>query len=242
MISSLGANAEWRSAIPIELFTSQGCNTCPPADSILFQLSEDKSLLPLAFHVDYWNHLGWTDVFSHELFTLRQVSYARGIGSRKIYTPQVVVNGSYFLVGSDEVKIRRAIMNSRSLLDSINMPQISFNYENNSLRIQGIHSNYLKDLKILYVLFNPEIVTTEVKAGENRGQTLENSYVVNDLSEFAPFEVTENEDSTISLQLEEKPICQQHQSLALLFQATNNGYPSTIQKAYYTPCQDLKKQ
>ena len=83
----------------IELFTSQGCSSCPPADRILTDYAARDDVLALSWHVDYWNYLGWQDTFSHAAFTLRQKRYAVAMGARGIYTPQAVVNGSGHAVG-----------------------------------------------------------------------------------------------------------------------------------------------
>lgn len=99
--------------VVVELFTSQGCSSCPPADRLLSRLKRDPRLagavIPLAFHVDYWNHLGWSDPFSSSLWSQRQEGYARAFRSNRIYTPQLVVNGSSECVGSEETEVMRRI-------------------------------------------------------------------------------------------------------------------------------------
>src|SRR5476651_467871 len=86
------AHATTERPVLIELFTSQGCNSCPPADALLGELSQRPGVLALAFHVDYWNGLGWSDPFSSKLWTARQNDYAQRLGKRSIYTPQLVVD------------------------------------------------------------------------------------------------------------------------------------------------------
>src|SRR5258705_7202382 len=107
----------------VELFTSEGCSSCPPADDLLAQLSADavrsgEPVAALSFHVTYWNRLGWTDRFSDEAFTKRQGAYAKQLELRSLYTPQMVVDGEHEFVGSDEdaVKgaVRAALARSRS--------------------------------------------------------------------------------------------------------------------------------
>jgi hypothetical protein len=99
--------------VVIELFTSQGCSSCPPADRLLSRLKRDSRLagavIPLAFHVDYWNHLGWSDPFSSALWSQRQMGYAHVFRSNRIYTPQLVVNGRTECVGSEESQVMRRI-------------------------------------------------------------------------------------------------------------------------------------
>jgi hypothetical protein len=97
----------------VELFTSQGCNSCPPADALLGELAHRPGVLALAFHVDYWNGLGWQDPFSSKVATARQNDYAQRLGKRSIYTPQLVVDGADDAVGSDRADIDALIAAAR---------------------------------------------------------------------------------------------------------------------------------
>lgn len=93
----------------VELFTSQGCVSCPPADALLTSLAERKDVVALAYHVDYWDYIGWEDTFGHEAFSDRQRAYAKSWGSSRIYTPQMVVNGSKAVVGSRRTEVHDAV-------------------------------------------------------------------------------------------------------------------------------------
>jgi hypothetical protein len=93
----------------VELFTSQGCSSCPPADALLTELARNPNVLPLAFHVTYWNNLGWRDPFSLDAATTRQRLYQRTLGTDTIYTPQMVIDGRIDVVGSDRASVARAI-------------------------------------------------------------------------------------------------------------------------------------
>jgi hypothetical protein len=96
--------------IVVELFTSEGCSSCPPAEALLRRLAvSDATLLPLAFHVTYWDRLGWRDPFSLPAATARQRAYARHTDSRTVYTPQMIIDGRYEAVGSDERAVGRAL-------------------------------------------------------------------------------------------------------------------------------------
>lgn len=90
-----------RQPVVVELFTSQGCYSCPPADRLLGALAKRRDVLALSFHVDYWNYLGWKDPFSHRWATVRQRAYAWSMKRASVYTPQAVVNGRYQAVGSN---------------------------------------------------------------------------------------------------------------------------------------------
>lgn len=97
------------SLVVVELFTSQGCASCPPADAILKELAQVEGVLPLALHVDYWDYIGWRDTFGSALFTARQQAYARAAGDRMVYTPQMVIAGAERVLGSDPVAIMALI-------------------------------------------------------------------------------------------------------------------------------------
>jgi len=96
-----------RGPVLLELFTSQGCSACPPADRLLAELSQRPELLALSFHVSYWDHMGWSDPFAIPASVRRQRGYARAMRSRSIYTPQIVVQGAAAAVGSDAAGIER---------------------------------------------------------------------------------------------------------------------------------------
>jgi hypothetical protein len=94
--------------VVLELFTSEGCSSCPPADALLGRLAERRDLLPLAFHIDYWDYLGWKDPFDSPLATQRQYAYGKALDAM-VYTPQMVVDGAREAVGSDEAAVALAI-------------------------------------------------------------------------------------------------------------------------------------
>lgn len=92
-----------------ELFTSQGCSSCPPADAVAGRLRANPAVVVLSFHVNYWDGLGWKDPFASQASTDRQHAYARSLGERSVFTPQLIVNGTQSLVGSRESEVQRAI-------------------------------------------------------------------------------------------------------------------------------------
>ena len=93
----------------VELFTSQGCNSCPPADAYLGDLAKRRDVVALAFHVDYWDYIGWKDTFADAAWTRRQREYSRSLRTTQIYTPQMVVDGGQHAVGSDRRAVERLI-------------------------------------------------------------------------------------------------------------------------------------
>ena len=106
--AATAASAEG-SPVVVELFTSQGCAACPPADEVLAGLGGRDDVIALALHVDYWDYIGWKDSFADPAFTKRQKGYARSGGRRSVYTPQMVVDGRYDVVGSHAMKVMDAI-------------------------------------------------------------------------------------------------------------------------------------
>jgi len=118
LVAAKGANGgtspETRTPVLVELFTSEGCSSCPPADELLANLAKSQPVagalvIPLSEHVDYWNHLGWSDPYSSKLFSERQGAYAAAFRNSGVYTPQAVVDGGVELVGSDQSKMQSAI-------------------------------------------------------------------------------------------------------------------------------------
>src|SRR5215475_16003919 len=93
----------------VELFTSQGCSSCPPADKVIGELAKDPNVIALSMPIDYWDYLGWKDTLADSRFSARQKAYSRVRGDREVYTPQAVVNGSVNVIGSDRSSIENAI-------------------------------------------------------------------------------------------------------------------------------------
>src|SRR3954467_4593225 len=93
----------------VELFTSQGCSSCPPADRILGELAKDPSVIAVSMPIDYWDYLGWKDTLADSRFSARQKAYSQMRGDREVYTPQIVVNGATQVIGSDVDRIKAAM-------------------------------------------------------------------------------------------------------------------------------------
>jgi hypothetical protein len=159
--------------VVVELFTSQGCSSCPPANAFLNEMSKDRSdVLPLAFHVTYWDRLGWRDPFSLEAATARQDRYGHRLGDGS-YTPEMVIDGSVGLVGSHQTEVNAAI--ARAKQSQLEGPDVSVGKdgENIAIRIGSGNGNG----KVLLIGFDHEH-TTKIGRGENGGRTLAESNVV----------------------------------------------------------------
>lgn len=172
----------------VELFTSEGCSSCPPADALLNRLSHKAAvdgvqIIPLAEHVDYWNHLGWADPFSNPHYTARQRSYAQLFHLDQVYTPQMVVNGQRELLGSDESAARSAIAASK---------QSAMVAANITVPAPGtLHSDVLLNVEVgpigapqdgettdIVVAITEDNLQSNVTRGENQGRRLPHTGVV----------------------------------------------------------------
>jgi hypothetical protein len=171
-------------AVVVELFTSQGCQTCPPADKLLAALGEQSNgrIVPLAFHVDFWNSLGWKDPFSSHDWTTRQQEYARVFRQRDVYTPQAVIDGRSFMNGADANRIRTAIDNAAARPGATISLQTDVADPKLQVRAEVDRPEALRDRKldVMVALFETGLVT-DVSKGENGGHTLQNEYVVRSL-------------------------------------------------------------
>lgn len=162
----------------LELFTSEGCSSCPSADKLLPQLVRlDSNIIPLSFHVDYWNRLGWTDPFSSSEYSERQRNYARQLNLESVYTPQLVINGEYELVGSNrsnaEATIKKVLKEKSLVQIDISNVKIS---DNKVSFISTISGEY-KKTHLLAALVQKQ-ATVKIKAGENGGVTLTHINIV----------------------------------------------------------------
>src|SRR5215469_11984469 len=106
----------------VELFTSQGCSSCPSADKVLGELAKDPSIIAMSMPIDYWDYLGWKDTLADARFSARQKAYSRVRGDREVYTPQAVINGSAHVIGSDRAGIERAIGATRESESVMSVP------------------------------------------------------------------------------------------------------------------------
>ncbi len=167
----------------LELFTSQGCSSCPPADRLLSRLAAGSGpvVVPLAFHVDYWNHIGWEDPFSQARWSARQQGYARAFGRDGVYTPQLVVDGAEELVGSDERAVRRAIERAagRGRAGWVRLGAVRLGAEGLAIEVEaGLAAGAPPGRAEVLVALYESGLTTPVGRGENGGRTLANDRVV----------------------------------------------------------------
>jgi hypothetical protein len=171
----------------IELFTSQGCSSCPPADRLLgkYAAENNECIIAIAFHVDYWNRLGWKDPFSDAAYSGRQRHYASGFGNESVYTPQAVINGSSELVGSDAQKMAAGISQATA-----QQPAASITISNVQKTGSAMSFNYTLSGTYSGAVINAALVQqkaeTVIRSGENSGLTLVNYNVVRDFITASP--------------------------------------------------------
>ncbi|MEM9863798.1 MAG: DUF1223 domain-containing protein, partial [Myxococcota bacterium] len=149
----------------VELFTSEGCSSCPPADEVLRGL-DGEGIIPLSFHVDYWNRLGWRDPFSDAAFTERQRAYARVFDEGRVYTPQAVVNGRFGLVGSRAAALRARIREASRLTGAT--VELSLHRDGRELEVSHEVEGASAQAAVHLALVESQL-ETNVRRGENRG-------------------------------------------------------------------------
>lgn len=177
-LGSGAAVADDAAPVVVELYTSEGCNSCPPADKFLGELVERPGVLALAFHVDYWDYLGWTDRFASPDYTQRQRAYARALGSPMVYTPQAIVDGSAHIVGSDRGGLDGLIEQAEAEVP-VTTIDLAWTAEGN-LEVTIPAAAYDGDATVWFVRYDDEGVS-EVTAGENAGKTLRHVNIVREL-------------------------------------------------------------
>jgi hypothetical protein len=164
----------------VELFTSEGCSSCPPADRLVAKIQQedkDQPVFILVWHVDYWDRLGWKDAFSDARYTRRQQGYAAWLNLQSIYTPEIVVNGQKEFVGSEETTLRGAIRSALQQtppahveIDNARIDQGKIDW---SVKVDDAGPNTTLEVALVQ-----RAATTEVKAGENSGHTLAHIQIV----------------------------------------------------------------
>jgi len=211
LVAGIPAVAEQQAAEPpapapaskavIELFTSQGCSSCPPADALLAELGKRPDLVTLSYSVDYWNYLGWHDTLSTPANSERQREYAQMRGDGRVYTPQVVVDGLTHVNGSDGKAIEQAIAAASSRLADIRVP-VNMRADGDTLVIDigaaPEHSH--TRAATVWLAIAKEVEKVSITRGENRGRELSYSHPVRELS---PIGMWKGEAMTLKLPLKD---------------------------------------
>jgi hypothetical protein len=176
-----------RKAVVVELFTSEGCSSCPPADELLGRLRRDLSakniqVIPLGFHVDYWDGLGWKDRFSSAKFTQRQEQYAQALRVDGPYTPEMVVDGAVEFVGNDAGRAQSTIRQQASQLEAAQVKIAPAGSDQLTIQVKDPAASSSGGGNALVMLaITEDNLSTQVGSGENGGRTLHHAAVVREL-------------------------------------------------------------
>lgn len=171
----------------VELFTSEGCSSCPAADIVVAKIKKeyaDQPVYILAYHVDYWNRLGWRDVFSNAAFSKRQYQYASWIKGSSVYTPQIVVNGNKEFIGSEESTLRNAVKAGEQKVSSAQLTLSELKLNGNKA-LFTYHTDGASNNTLLVYTIVQHAAQTKVEAGENSGRTLGHVQIVRELQTTA---------------------------------------------------------
>jgi len=166
----------------VELFTSQGFSSCPPADQIIGELSKDPSVIALSMPIDYWDYLGWKDTLADSRFSARQKAYSQMRGDREVYTPQVVVNGAVHVIGSDRAGIESAIGNTKKTDGVMSIP-VTMIQAGKQLTVSvaaSSHAPFAMHGEV-WICSIAKAVPISIGRGENRGREVTYYNVVRNL-------------------------------------------------------------
>jgi hypothetical protein len=185
----------------IELFTSQGCSSCPPADALLNRYRDKPGVITLSFSVDYWDYLGWHDTLSSPENSERQRDYALARGDGSVYTPQVVVDGITHVNGANEAAIEMAIRQTSRRLRDVKVP-MSMHAEGDSLVVDISAAPKTSDMRraTIWLAVAKDEDTVAISRGENRGKKITYSHPVR---EFTPIGMWKGEEMSLRLPLKD---------------------------------------
>src|ERR1700680_407434 len=188
------SRSDGRTPVLVELFTSEGCSSCPPADSLLQKLDEQpiagEEMIVLSEHVDYWNHIGWKDPYSARFYSDRQGAYARRLGLNDVYTPQMIVDGSSQFVGSDTALAQKAL--AKALTDTkvaVRLSSVSLGSPNvlqAHLETDALPPSFGMREADIYVVVALNRAESQVARGENAGRKLAHTAVVKSIVKGGP--------------------------------------------------------
>ncbi|MBT3372043.1 MAG: DUF1223 domain-containing protein [Rhodospirillaceae bacterium] len=174
-----GAVAETRGQVVVELYTSQGCNSCPPADRLLGKLAARDDLVALTFNVDYWDYLGWKDTLAQPAHTERQRHYAAALHNRSVYTPQIVIGGRQHAVGSDAAAVEAAIEAERRHADGL--PDLRLAHKDGRIIVSLAAAPGKRADATVWLVRYEQRRDVPIERGENAGNNLSYFNVVRDM-------------------------------------------------------------
>jgi hypothetical protein len=181
------ALAQGHGPVVVELYTSQGCSSCPPADAYLHELAAQDGVVALALHVDYWDYIGWKDIFGDPAHTARQKSYAKAQGKRMVYTPQMVIDGRESIAGSKPAAVADAIAEMRGRPRPV---ALNLRREGGTLYISATPKGTgAGQMDVTLLRYKPR-AEVAIKSGENAGRTLVYANIVTHLEPLGSWNAT----------------------------------------------------
>jgi hypothetical protein len=205
----------------LELYTSQGCSSCPAADKLVGEYAKRDDLLVLSFNVDYWDYLGWKDTLASRDNSDRQRAYAAARGDNDVYTPQVVINGRDHMAGSDKAKIDDALTKAAPLPIGIDLSE-----KDDAITVHiGEDKMVPHDRATLWLVFYKEEVSVPIERGENSGQTITYSNVVRKLR---PIALWKGEEMSVDLPKSEMAKAKTKRCAVLLQTENDAGLPGPV--------------
>lgn len=211
----------------VELYTSQGCSSCPPADAYLGKLSGRSDILALSLHVDYWDYIGWKDPYALHSNTERQRTYARYLGMGYVYTPQMVIQGMAHTTGSNRDSVERLIRD----LKGAKRLDVQLNQTEDGLKLDIPGGTFDDETGRILITTYDAKHENDVRRGENSGRTLAHYNVVRDMAEVGVWK-----GEQLSMLINDTMIeMKGHDGCAVLIQSTKNGRILGAAKVQLTP-------
>ncbi|MDJ0628934.1 MAG: DUF1223 domain-containing protein [Rhodobacter sp.] len=198
VLMGLGAAVQAQeNPVVVELYTSQGCSSCPPADALLAELTKRNDVIPLALHVDYWDYIGWKDSFAQPAFTKRQKAYAYAAGHRTVYTPQTIVGGRDHVVGYKPMELAKLIEDHGDRPFAV---EFSARRDGDVVSVRAAAaSKDTGDMVLQLVRYRPED-TVEIRRGENAGRTITYHNIVQEWRQIATWNGSEPLEMTTAVE------------------------------------------
>jgi hypothetical protein len=210
--------------VVVELFTSQGCSSCPAADKLLAELSKDPTILPISLSVDYWDYLGWKDTLALPGHAKRQRAYSGARGDRAVYTPQAVVNGATHVLGSDKQAIERAVKHARANAHRPAVP-VTLSVADGKIHVDIQAAKQPVQNAEIWLCPMKKKVPVVIGRGENRGQSITYTNVVRGWIKLGEWK---GEALQLSKPLSELPAGTEFDSFAVLVQGGRQDAPGNV--------------
>jgi hypothetical protein len=229
VIASVAAAQAGETRAVLELFTSQGCSSCPPADRLVGQFANDPSVVALSVPIDYWDYLGWRDTLANPAHSARQRAYARARGDGQVYTPQIVVNGSADALGSDQGAIERAIVQTDHKSGVMSLPVV-LAVNNGTLDVSVSGGDKAPAASEVWLCPLAKAVPVAIGRGENRGRTITYHNVVRNWLKLGAFSAAQSNWNVPMAQIKAEGI----DAAAVMVQEGSHDRPGIILGAALT--------